>query len=355
MAYYGFRLFEIELRALSGRKAIPFEDCGGEHYSVIAHRILQTAKGTTIVEEKTADPDDVADGADGDPFAGRRGIRVLKVERLGHTLWIDVLAGRFGDQEIAQGAPGQTEDSDLRGRAPSYTFRIGFYFPAKGTRGVVAIEDISRSCPIDLVRQLLLKGSRAEAEAKKPKKGEEEKPPIWWKLIITPMVDEEQVTRLINSGKSQRVELKKHGLGAGRGRDALEYELSAPGLTDSQRNEVAQLVASWGRDLMKRRRATPDERSKMGVPSDTDGARELATLLGQKIQALDFDDGFVVVEDGDGKTKKISPTRLNEVFTYPLSRNGRPSDVAFHERTRETARRLATSMRITGMEWPKKP
>lgn len=357
MAYYGFRLFQIELRALNGRKPQPFEDCEGEHYSVIAHRILQSTVGETVVEERRAsEGDDAMDEDLGDPFAGRRGVRVLKVQREGHTVWADVLAGRYGDHEIAQGTPGQTGDSDLKGRAPSYTYRLGFYFPTKGTQGVVAVEDISRSCPIDLVRHLLLRGSQAEATSRpKAKDGEPEKVPIWWKLAITPMIDEEQVNRLVTQGKSQRVELKKHGLGASRSRDALEYELNAPGLTDTQRSQLAQLVASWARDSMRRRRGSAAERQEAGVPSDTEGARQLAALLGEKIAALNFDDGFVVLEGGDGKTKKISPTRLNEVFTYPLSRNGRPTDVAFHDKTRQTARRVARSLRMTGMEWPEKP
>lgn len=357
MAYYGFRLFEIELRELNGRKPVPFEDCAGEHYSVIAHRILKRSIGKTVVEDRKADPDAIDDGLEGDPFAGRRGVRVMKVKRHGHTIWADILVGRFGEQEIAQGAPGVTEDSEIKGRAPSDIYRFGFYFPDDGTRGVVAVEDISRKCPIDLVRNLLRDESKKDAEAKankKPKPGEEEKVPKWWKLIITPMIDQEQVERMIERGKSQRVELKKHSIGAGRGRDALEYEFSAPGLTDTQRNELAGLIADWGRAQIRRRRAPAAERAKMDVPSNSEGARALAAIFGQQVEALDFDDGYVVVVDDEGKSKNISPTQLNEVFTYPLNRNGRPSDVAFHGRSRQTAQRLARAAKLTGMEWPEK-
>ena len=362
MAYYGYRLFEIELRERNARKPAPFEDCAGEHYSVIAHRLLRAVTGETKVESKPGeelDPDEIVDGVEGNPFAGRRGVRVVDVEREGHTVWVDVLVGRYGELVTAQGAPGKTADADLTGRAPSDTYRLGFYFPDKGTRGVLVAEDISRACPVDIVRNaLLLEGSRAESvhRAKRTRRLEvSEQVPSWWKLILTPMIDEEKVNNLINAGNSQEVKLTRHGVGSGRGRDSVDYEFRAAALSAGQRADLAALITQWGRELMGRRRARPADRSKMGIPSDVEGAAQLSALLGEQITALNFDDGFVVVADADGKTKKISPTRLNEVWTYPLTRDRRPTDLVFHERSRDTAKRLAVSTRMTGMEWPVKP
>lgn len=362
MAYYGYRLFEMELRERNGRKPAAFEDCAGEHYSVIAYRLLKAVKGQTQVELKSGDeldPGEIADGVDGNPFAGKRGVRVLRVQREGHTVWVDLLVGRYGELVTAQGVPGKTDDADLTGRAPSDTYRLGLYFPSKGRRGVLVAEDISRTCPVDIVRNvILLVGSKAESERKAKRTRRLDVPetvPAWWKVVLTPMVDEEKVHNLIDAGNSQEVKLTKHGLGAGRARDSVAYEFRAAALSPAQKADIAGLVSQWGRDLIRRRRAAPADRSKMGIPSDVQGAAQLSALLGQQITALNFDDGFVVVADGDGKTKKISPTRLNEVFTYPLTRDRRPSDLVFHERSRDTAKRLAVSTRMTGMEWPVKP
>jgi hypothetical protein len=60
------------------------------------------------------------------------------------------------------------------------------------------------------------------------------------------------------------------------------------------------------------------------IESDATFAKQLAESFGNTVEQLDIDDGYLVVKTPSGIVKKISPSRLPEVFTYPVS-DSRPT------------------------------
>jgi hypothetical protein len=361
MANYGYRVFQIELRALNTRSSASFENCQGEHYSVHAARILDRLLGQILVEDTPSRSDEEVGDDLGDPLAGRRAVRVIESIQEGNTIWLKLHAGRYGDHAVGLGAPGE-EDVPLIGRAPAFEFRAIMHLPSTGKVGLLVVEDINRSCPMEPLRKLLRNGSQALCEearerAKTSDPGKPQLAPMWWKLDVEPAVDVEAVDKLMTNGQTERIELRQYGLGGkGRGqRRQVRWTFTAPDLSYQEQAETRKLAATWGRDLLRFRRADPVERKKIKVPSELDGARAIAAILGPQIEALNFDDGYVVVSDEEGRLKNISPTRLNEVFTYPLHRERQPSDVVFDDRSRGTARKLARLLKITGMDWVARP
>ena len=57
-----------------------------------------------------------------------------------------------------------------------------------------------------------------------------------------------------------------------------------------------------------------------------------------------------MLQDGD-RTKRISPSRISELFTYEIDRERRPSNLDFYKADRSRAQRLANPLKLH-LEWP---
>jgi hypothetical protein len=160
------------------------------------------------------------------------------------------------------------------------------------------------------------------------------------------MGDEQHLNEMISAGKFGKVELVKHDVTPDRKRTKEILRLTAPSIEGGLVSEVAHVVKDW----WERTRRTGDKPA-VGRPSDADGAQQLAAVLVKDVQGLDFDDGWVVLEDSGGRTNRISPSRMSEVFIYPLSIDDRVSDIAFYRDVRARAVRVGLTVPVT-VEWP---
>jgi hypothetical protein len=80
-----------------------------------------------------------------------------------------------------------------------------------------------------------------------------------------------------------------------------------------------------------------------------DALRELAAIVGPEIANLDFDDGYVVVQGTDGRTKRIRPGSLDDVFTYPL-REYIKEDRHFYVKVEDAIRSLENTAGLS-IDW----
>lgn len=391
---YGYRIFVVDLFQGMSRKQIDFAHAGGRHYREVAVELLSAIRGRTVLDERRREPGaaDVLEDATTpdiedddpilDPLMGKRALSLELLHAQDAVVYGEVLVGKYGDHESALGAPQLVEVDDelsgepelrlsLAGRAPARRFRFMVNLPNAGKFGIVVVEDISRSCPIDpLVRQLRYRSQDAAAAVKsaKPASGTSEPGATapWWRPSVTPAIDDDHFSEMIRQGKLDRVELVRHSIGSDGQRSEEQFRLTASrpeALTSGA--EFIALIREWVEDFRRRRegprtqtkRVSKEERAARDISerlerrqTDQEAAGAMAALLGENIQSIEFDDGWVVMKDGD-RTKKVSPSRISELFTYELDRDRRPSDLDWYSAARTTALRLATPLRIN-LEWP---
>lgn len=403
MPVYGYRLFVVQLFAGMARTPVDFSECGGKHYIDIATQLLKDMRGVTLVQPKrtdlAADEDVVEAEAQTtiDPLAGRKGLAVRVVHQEGALIYGEALVGTFGDHEAALAAPPElvevplpdvgedagepeflpplaSEDIDLKGRAPARRFRFVLNLPAEGTLGALFVEDISRSCPVDLIVGWLRRRAKDAADAtlaevsEDATSAERRKAAAWWRLMATAAIDDQHFNEMLEQGHLNKVELVRHSIASDGTRGAEDLRLTAPrpeALTPA--DDLVQLAKDWYQVYKERRnkvidgqpakRLSKDERKavkaqELEVKNQTDqeAAQEMAALLGNPVVDLSFDDGWLVLQDGD-RTKRISPSRISELFTYEIDRERRPSNLDFYKAGRFRAQRLANPLKLH-LEWP---
>ncbi|MGH4008030.1 MAG: hypothetical protein ACRDTH_07705 [Pseudonocardiaceae bacterium] len=359
MSTFGYRLFTVELRKGFGRKPMNFSECDGSHYIDLVPKLLARLAGTRIgrpvMRSSSTSPSqamiDEPDSAEAEGISGESAFRVEDPLRNEWAITGSIQAGNFGDHEIALGVPGETEDADLLNRAPVRRFRFVFVLPENGVRGVLAIETIGRSCPVELFIKWLSKASQDEAIDNKGAEGDTIATALcWWKIVADQMGDEEHLNELIRSGNFGKVELVKHDVTPDRKRTKEYLRLTAPSIEGGLVSEVASVVRGWWERT--RQKAEPDQSAE--PITDAEGAQQLAALVIKGVQGLDFDDGWVVLEEDSGRTNRISPSRMSEVFIYPLSVDDRVSDVEFYRRVRSRAVQIGPTVPVE-VEWPQVP
>lgn len=149
----------------------------------------------------------------------------------------------------------------------------------------------------------------------------------WWRLVAPdPLTDEEHLNQLLKSGRFSSVELVKLETTPDRKRAKEKFRLTAPHIEKGLATDLAAITREW----------LAAKRGKLDVPAqfddDAEGARRLSAVIANGAQNIDFDDGWVLLEDDAGRTNKISPSRIAEVFTYTLSVDDRVSDIEFFRR-----------------------
>jgi hypothetical protein len=274
-----------------------------------------------------------------------RALRIESVEVSGRIVRSSFYYGRFSDHPKALGRPGRTADIELIDRAPSRLFNFVLALPDEGTTGIVAMEDISRSCPVSPIVRWLTWQSQKDSAAANKATDDPAKKKSWWRLTLTPLADGEQLDRMIERGDLEKLELVKLDAGGDRTRRQEFFRVTAPSLDENIARRAGQVMKSWfGRGV------DAGDASSTHNPTNAEGARQLAAVLSRELIELDFDDGWVVLRDEGDRPKRISPTRLAEFFVYPISRDNKPPSLEFYDHVRSKALSLQDAVRID-IDW----
>ncbi len=365
MPWYGFRVFEVGLREGNGRKARDVAKCGDEHLAAYVERLLRERLLERTVTDK-ADSGGEEGSVPTDRHRGQQALQVSSVERTEHMVRATMFFGRYSDFLRGLRVPGSAEpDADLADIAPARSYRVILNLPPTGERGVLVVEDISRSCPVQMFVRSLKQASQQHAadRAAAPHPDDPEAATravvsgTWWRLAAYPMADEEHLAQLIRDGKLERVELIRKGYGRDNTPSKTKLELRVNRLGGSTLARIPEIVSEWARANMRGGDSDETARTdgKHKTITDAEGARALAALIGEDIdadlEAMDFDDGYVVLSE-NGKGKSLSPSRLSDYFIYPLAQDRQPSDLAFYDSARDTVQRVAKATKLTGLSWP---
>lgn len=327
MARYGFRLFEVRVHEGQGRKPKRFESCGDQHYVDIAAAALKNLTGLRRYDDPPREGQDDLE----DTVPRSRALVIDEVAVQGKSLLINFHAGATRDHDKALGMSEEVDDVDLEGRAPSHAFRAILALPARGDLGVLAVEDVARGCPRDMLVKWL------NAEANREALRNDTTP---WRITIKPMTDPDQI-RAMERKTVQSIEFRKHG----RNADGTPSETGMKVTVTSgvSRSAIAGIKAKgkeWIEDKISGRERVTDKQA----------ARDLAVLVGDNLDLLDFDDAWFVLADDNVSPSKISPSRAGDVFVYRIADTA-PTDKAFAQATKPKARTLARA-RDVSLNWP---
>lgn len=334
MTSYGYRLFSFQVFRGSRRTPLDLADCKGDPYQEIAESLLKTLSAGTAVGDPT---DDGQAEVEEEGTFGKPALRVEEARTVDNTIRATVWAGKFGSHEKAIGDAAES-DTDIKDKAASNLFRVVFAFPDEGDTGILAVETISRSCPVSQLTRWMTKKSRDEAT-----NGNSEG--AWWRISASPLADDNRLAEMIREGQAQNLVLVRHAITSGRTRSVKDVEITASLAVSGRMEQAVKIVQGW---YLRNKMADENEGP---VVSNEQGARQLAAIVGPQLVDMDLDDGWVQIEDPDGQVKRVRPTQMADVFTYRLSEDHPPVTPRFYASARETALGLQPAAKV-GIDWP---
>ncbi|MBB1023331.1 MULTISPECIES: hypothetical protein [unclassified Dietzia] len=294
--------------------------------------VLQDAKGT----KEFGTP-----RAPGEPplTAAERRIRpcfrVESVSELGtNNLMLQVRYGRHKDEDL--GVPlgeDSTDDTPLGDLAPTRAYRVVILPPTAGTTGLLAVESIGGACPTMYVLKWIRRWMYDRAQATLGHENE------WYKLRAFAAADHDRLKKYLNQAALDHAVLIRRSVADSRLRSDEIFRIEA-GIFDNSEADLRELAkgvlvresdeAEGERDDLLDDPSLADEVGQAIEEEDSIAAADatfasaMGSLLGGGLGELTYDDGYLVLDTDTGK-EAVSPSRLPEVFTYPVS-SDRPSD-----------------------------
>ena len=220
--------------------------------------------------------------------------------------------GHLGRVPLALGETAAL-NHDLRHHAAGHTYRGVFYFPTSGKAGVLALETIPNAPnPIDALNAWLARSAvdLADADAAHilalPESEREGLESIPYKLNFSQFVNYARLEKMIEETSDVELVLRKTSISEG----------------SSKGSETVRLVSKIDTKA-KRRSAVEVARELFRINSDEDedevaAMAELEGLAPGDVSALEFNDGYIKVDDGKNGVKKIGLGRMDRFFVYPL-------------------------------------
>ncbi|OBB62896.1 hypothetical protein [Mycobacterium sp. 852014-50255_SCH5639931] len=331
MAQYGFKVFKAERMNGTGYTPVPFVDPNWGDFVDHLDRSYQGQRGRKWHEN----PRDAFD-KDGKPIPldpNSRIVRLDWVERSGMSVFFGLSSGKNDGFRDAMSAEEGAPDQSIQHLAPRRQYRGVFTLPPNETEGVLALEVISRSCPVVTLRQWSSRWSEelVKADAKQNKTSKH------CRMKFEQLTDSGQVTSLLSGGEPQEIVLIEHQSPGNGLPDVVQYRLTAP---VRQKTTVMQTVKNWvvGGDG--------------GKVSKADGIAQARALVGPEVAHVDFDDCYVSVKH-EGQTQHVRPDAYSELFTYDNRTEQRETDEYFRKVNEKLASLgLARTMSLDLTNWP---
>ncbi|MGV0695871.1 hypothetical protein [Mycobacterium paraintracellulare] len=326
MPNYGVRFYKIELFSANTRKSLAFQTgSDGKEWRYRDHlnTVLQAYQNKQVrgLPRSSDAAEESAEELREKPAV------VLETSQLkGDILVAEYRVGRSEDFDRAYPAPdlGTDEFLELTGYAPARPYRAVLMVPHTGDVGMLAVETIGRACPYQFFVKWATRWSRdyqAELDAKQPLP--DDKVRAWWRLRATPLGSKEQLMQYIKKGTIEELVLINTYVDSAR----------------DERHELFRVSARLHGPNVWARRNLSDV---FEMTSDEEFAKRLASDFGHSVDQLDVDDGWISVRT-DAGTKHVSPSRMPEIFTYPVS-DSRPSMEIFLSEVKKRAIPLARAL-----------
>lgn len=350
MTSYGFRLFSLAVKKngrgdeqsllldKSDEKSDEKKDEKKEHFrdylkALATSRIGHEVHGNPPRDSDGADlEDDEADDVDDTPTTGpskgqkpRPVLCILEVIERGDHFYVDFVYGTrstythagFSEEVI-------TSPVDIANLKSVRPYRAAFLFPAKGSQGLMAIEDANRTCPRLALQRWLKHWARADAKELEVKRSElagKRKKVNWWSMSSTPVNDPKRLSAVLKGGTSTQLVLTKQGGSNSRTPGPQDLKIQMGLQEAGVIARVRETITRW----------FPDG-TKPNISQDEANA-DLAAILADQYTNFDggeYDDAWVDIKDSNNNVTHVSPSRWADIFTYPISKaNDRPPTAAY--------------------------
>ena len=162
MAQYGYRLHKAERMNGTGNTPVAFDDPTWGHFPSHLLRSFERQLGIKHHENPRDAFDDAGNPLPLDPNS--RIVRLDWVRAQGMALFFGLSSGKNdGFRDAMSAAPGAA-DVSITHLAPRRQFRGVFVLPPSELEGVLALEVISRSCPVQPLRHWSSRWSEQQAQ-----------------------------------------------------------------------------------------------------------------------------------------------------------------------------------------------
>lgn len=346
MTTYGFRLFEASIYSRTSRKH-RFDFVTKDGWTYIDHlcTILKSHEGEVLRgmphdSSKFEDSDDLETNDDYRKLPLFRLVSFRKVSDF--TILMEIESGRRSGHSNAMADPSdlESEDLDIANHYPARTFRALLMTPPAGTKGILAVESISRACPSGSITKWISYWSESYSSTHADPSESTTMAGSWWSLRVRNLADEETQNRYIQQGVINEIRVAKHAVSNDRKRPQLEYSLKSQLVSSDQRTTLGGVLRNWF------------STNKDGnVTDDSRAAREVASIISKDFSEADFTDVEVSVTDPDTRQRKtMKPNDFADVFIYPVGEDVLPDDRTFMGHVRSRIRRLEKSAKTT-LDW----
>lgn len=323
MSGYGFRLYEVKLVAGWGKsKAIEFDKCGldgKQHVGTWMRRVLAKLESFDALDQMPQ-----ARHAEDTPLKPidehlRTGQRDdPRIDFHEHTtnpatrIRFEFSYGRIGRVPFAIGDT-PAAWLDLKRHAAGNRYRGLFYLPSDGFKGLLALETIPSSAhPVESLNAWLARAAvevfneDVSAVAAKPEGERDGLRPAPFKLNFKQLVNYERLSKMIKETSDVELVLRRTTIGKGSKKNSEKVRLVTKIDTQVERHKAVQVAQSlYGKVV-----GTDDD--------DTAGLAELESLVPSDVSGLEFNDGYIKVDDGNNGVKKIGIDTIDRYFNYPV-------------------------------------
>ncbi|WP_127480879.1 hypothetical protein [Nocardioides pantholopis] len=236
--------------------------------------------------------------------------------------------GRVGDFDVAMGA---TSEVPIDDKATTRPYRVELLLPPAGDTGVLAVETVGVSHPTEMFTRWA--GLHSKRRSKKLETAA--LTPPWWRWILDPYPDPKQLDALIQNGSKVTLELTKYKPTAGGNGTYKDLVLIQEVHTQSKLKQTITTLTSW---------------AKSG--SQVNAASDVSSLVNQSVGGLGFTDGEIVIEDKTGRRKRLTPTKMDDVFIYPIpaAKGNRPTAGQWEAEVRSKIADLAAEKKLQ-LDW----
>jgi hypothetical protein len=326
---YGFRLYEVKLVGGSGKsKPIEFDKCGldrTQHVSTWLRRVFTKLEGyqslSKMPQQRPAVDDPLPDirdheqpGTHADPVVDFHDHTKTPATRIR----FEFSYGRVGRVPFALG-PTPDDYIDLQNRATGHRYRGILYLPPDGTVGLLALETIPSSAhPIESLNAWLARAAvevAAEDAATVAALAEADRDglePAPFKLNFKQLVNLERLSKMIKETSDVELVLRRTIIGAGGKKTAEKVRMVSKIETVAERNKAVAVA----RKLYEK---------TVGESQDLVGMAELESLAPGDVAGLEFNDGYIKVDDGNNGVKKVGIDVMDRYFNYPIATTTRPT------------------------------
>lgn len=308
MTAYGFRLSTVVVYAGSKQDELTMGKLvGGEADAVKAfvtqcERFVEHALiGQPTYAGRGGAREQSEEGGSLDPKGHDPYLLIKKVTSDGRRVDVVVEYGREGDFEVLLNRD-RSPSQLMRGKAAARTYRLIFFFPTTGSKGIM----ISETRGLTHAGEALLKWlSVANQRAAVTVTGDEVVTTKKWdRWVHRPMIDPNRLAAIKNA--SSDVELQVTRRKKSGAPDSGRLVVSENHLSVKKVDEAFNLITHWWE---QRSKGTKDERKYAG-------AFAVAELIDYQV-GDDFTDGVIRFKE-NGKTQSVTSTTIDQLFIYPL-------------------------------------